>query len=118
MSICFWDTRTGACLERVDAHSQVTALLWSPHGHELLSAHGYSHNSMTLWRYPSMTKVATLTGHTSRILAAAQRPNGREVVTAGADETLRFWKVWNDDAAAARAAPRESVFASPLSSVR
>ena len=65
-----------------------------------------------------MTKVATLTGHTSRILAAAQRPNCREVVTAGADETLRFWKVWNDDAAAARAAPRESVFASPLSSVR
>ena len=117
-SICFWDTRTGACLERVDAHSQVTALLWSPHGHELLSAHGYSHNSMTLWRYPSMTKVATLTGHTSRILAAAQRPNGQEVVTAGADETLRFWKVWNDDAAAARAAPRESVFSSPLSSVR
>ena len=51
-------------------------------------------------------------------LAAAQRPNGQEVVTAGADETLRFWKVWNDDAAAARAAPRESVFSSPLSSVR
>ena len=40
------------------------------------------------------------------------------IVGSGADETLRFWKVWNDDAAAARAAPRESVFSSPVSTIR
>jgi WD40 repeat protein len=44
-------------------------------------------------RYPSMVKVAELTGHTSRVLHMAQSPDGTTVVTAAADETLRFWKI-------------------------
>ena len=37
-----------------------------------------------------MVKVAELTGHTARILHIAQSPDGQTVVTASADETVRF----------------------------
>jgi cell division cycle protein 20 (cofactor of APC complex) len=40
-----------------------------------------------------MVKIAELTGHTSRVLHMAQSPDGTTVVTAAADETLRFWKI-------------------------
>jgi cell division cycle 20, cofactor of APC complex len=72
----------------------VSALAWSPHRKELLSAHGYSHNQLVLWRYPSMVKVAEMRGHSSRILHMAQAPDGQTVATAAADETIRFWNVF------------------------
>ena len=60
---------------------------------------GFSHNQLVLWKYPSMVKVAELTGHTSRVLHMAQSPDGQTVVTAAADETLRFWKILSGDQA-------------------
>jgi cell division cycle protein 20 (cofactor of APC complex) len=41
-----------------------------------------------------MKKLAELTGHTARVLHLAQSPDGTTVVSAAADETLRFWRVF------------------------
>ncbi|KAF2306642.1 hypothetical protein GH714_020011 [Hevea brasiliensis] len=92
--IKFWNTHTGACLNSVDTGSQVCSLLWSKIERELLSAHGFNQNQLTLWKYPSMVKMAELTGHTSRILFMAQSPDGCSVATAAGDETLKFWNVF------------------------
>lgn len=70
--IRFWNTNTGACLNSVETGSQVCSLLWSSHERELLSAHGFSSNQLTLWRYPSMVKMVELEGHTSRVLSMAK----------------------------------------------
>jgi len=109
--IRFWNSNTGACLNAVDTHSQVCALQWAKHDKELVSSHGYSHNQLILWKYPSMVKVAELTGHTSRVLHMAQSPDGTTVVTAAADETLRFWKILSGGEASKkeRAAAKESI---------
>uniref|UniRef100_A0A6S9SZY3 CDC20/Fizzy WD40 domain-containing protein n=1 Tax=Chrysotila carterae TaxID=13221 RepID=A0A6S9SZY3_CHRCT len=109
--IRFWNANTGACLNAVDTHSQVCALQWAKHDKELVSSHGYSHNQLILWKYPSMVKVAELTGHTSRVLHMAQSPDGTTVVTAAADETLRFWKILSGGEASKkeRAMAKESV---------
>ena len=109
--IRFWNANNGQMLNEVDTHSQVCALQWSPHDKELVSSHGYSHNQLILWKYPSMVKVAELTGHTSRVLHMAQSPDGTTVVTAAADETLRFWKILSggDASKKERAAARESI---------
>ena len=76
---------------------QVCAILWSQHYRELVSGHGYSQNQLTVWKYPSMTRIADLTGHTARILALAMSPDGTTVASAAADETLRFWKCFDVD---------------------
>jgi len=44
-----------------------------------------------------MTRIADLTGHTSRILALAVSPDGTTIASAAADETLRFWKCFEVD---------------------
>ncbi|XP_073525700.1 uncharacterized protein [Phyllobates terribilis] len=93
-TIKFWNTHTGSCLNSVDTGSQVCSLLWSKNERELLSSHGFSNNQLTLWKYPSMVKMAELTGHTSRVLFMAQSPDGCTVASAAADETLRFWNVF------------------------
>lgn len=71
-SIKFWNTHTGACLNSVDTGSQVCSLVWNKNERELLSSHGFAQNQLTLWKYPSMVKMAELTGHTSRVLFMAQ----------------------------------------------
>lgn len=70
--IKFWNTHTGACLNSVDTGSQVCSLLWNKNERELLSSHGFTQNQLTLWKYPSMVKIAELTGHNSRVLFMAQ----------------------------------------------
>uniref|UniRef100_A0A453GWM2 Uncharacterized protein n=1 Tax=Aegilops tauschii subsp. strangulata TaxID=200361 RepID=A0A453GWM2_AEGTS len=39
-------------------------------------------------------EVATLTGHTLRVLYLATSPDGQTIVTGAGDETLRFWNIF------------------------
>ncbi|RKP00430.1 hypothetical protein CXG81DRAFT_76, partial [Caulochytrium protostelioides] len=94
-TIRFWNTATGAALARLDAGSQVSNIAWSPHANEFVSTHGYSRNAVVVWRYPSLRPLATLTGHTCRVLQLALSPDGQDVVTGAGDETLRFWRVFH-----------------------
>jgi cell division cycle protein 20 (cofactor of APC complex) len=43
-----------------------------------------------------------MSGHEGRILHLASSPDGQKVATAGADETLRFWKCFESDKKAMR----------------
>ena len=73
---------------------QVCNLMWSKTVNEIVSTHGYSLNQIIVWKYPSMTKVATLTGHTYRVLYLAMSPDCQTIVTGAGDETLRFWNAF------------------------
>ncbi|XP_072391182.1 cell division cycle protein 20 homolog [Diabrotica undecimpunctata] len=90
--IRFWNCNTGSCVNSVDTKSQVCALLWSTSYKELISGHGFANNEIVIWKYPGMTKIAELTGHTARVLHLAMSPDGTTILSAGADETLRLWK--------------------------
>lgn len=68
--------------------------MFSKNVNELVSTHGYSENAIVVWKYPSMRKMATLTGHNMRVLYLAMSPDGETIVTGAGDETLRFWKVF------------------------
>lgn len=92
--IRFHNTLSGASLNKIDTGSQVCNLAWSQNCNELVSTHGYSLNQIVVWRYPTMSKVATLTGHTFRVLYLAMSPDGSTVVTGAGDETLRFWQIF------------------------
>eukprot|EP00050_Salpingoeca_kvevrii_P006663 m.290789 g.290789 ORF g.290789 m.290789 type:complete len:452 (+) comp12362_c0_seq1:32-1387(+) len=93
--IRFWNTLTGQPLRSVDTQSQVCNLAWAKNANELVSTHGYSQNQICVWKYPTMTPLATLTGHSYRVLYLAMSPDGQTIVTGAGDETLRFWNVFN-----------------------
>ncbi|KAG8800198.1 substrate-specific activator of APC-dependent proteolysis [Serendipita sp. 399] len=86
----FWNTASGTLLNEIDTGSQTSQ--------ELVSTHGYSstygQNLICIWKYPSMDMVATLSGHTHRVLYLAMSPDGQTIVTGAGDETLRFWNAF------------------------
>lgn len=98
--IRFWNTMTGNMVQEVDTGSQVCNLAWSKNTNEIVSTHGYSQNQIVVWKYPSMTQVTSLTGHTFRVLYLAMSPDGQVIVTGAGDETLRFWNCFKKKDAA------------------
>ncbi|KAI0491235.1 WD40-repeat-containing domain protein [Xylaria cf. heliscus] len=92
--IIFHDTVKGTVINEVDTGSQVCNISWSKNSNEIVSTHGYSQNQIVVWKYPSMSQVVSLTGHTYRVLYLAMSPDGRTIVTGAGDETLRFWTVF------------------------
>ncbi|ESO96033.1 hypothetical protein LOTGIDRAFT_206325 [Lottia gigantea] len=93
--IRFWNMTSGTCLNAVNTNSQVCSILWSQEHRELISGHGYQLNQLIVWKYPAMAKVAELKGHTARILHMSLSPDGTTVASAGADETIRFWRCFD-----------------------
>uniref|UniRef100_A0A7S2Q557 CDC20/Fizzy WD40 domain-containing protein n=1 Tax=Zooxanthella nutricula TaxID=1333877 RepID=A0A7S2Q557_9DINO len=109
--VMVWNAASGRLLMSADAESQVTGIVWGVQEKELLTAHGYSRNQLSLWKYPSLVKAADLEGHTGRILGLAQSPDSSLVCSSSADETLRFWQVFspcsgNSRQSSDKAAPR------------
>nr|CAN72563.1 hypothetical protein VITISV_011377 [Vitis vinifera] len=96
--IKIWNIQKGTCINSIRANAQICGLEWNRHHKEILSGHGFSatghQNELCLWKYPSMSKLGELKCHSSRVLHLSQSPDGSTVVSAGADETLRFWEVF------------------------
>jgi len=90
--IKIWNVNNASLLQSHDTQSQISALLWSKNYKEIVSSHGHSLNQLSIWKYPDMSKVCDLVGHSNRILSMTMSPDEETVVTVGADETLRFWK--------------------------
>jgi cell division cycle 20, cofactor of APC complex len=109
-TIRLWNTQSGANVFTMDTGSQVCAMQWSESHRELVSSHGFSDNQLCLWKYSqaesNLTKVKELRGHTSRVLHMAKSPDGTQIVTAGADETLRFWDLFPHSSALCSAGRR------------
>jgi len=100
-TIKFWNTDSGNLIQSLNTNNQVCSLVWSKYEKELVSSHGFanqgnevSKNHICLWKYPSLSMIGELKGHTDRVLHLALSPDGETVVSAGADETLRFWKLF------------------------
>jgi cell division cycle 20, cofactor of APC complex len=93
-NIHFWNTTSGARVNSIDTGSQVTSLRWSLAYKELVSSSGFPDNSLSIWSYPSLVKNIEIPAHESRVLHSALSPDGQMLATAAADESLKFWKVF------------------------
>lgn len=82
--------------------------MFSKNVNELVSTHGYSHNQVIIWKFPAMDKLATLSGHTYRVLYLAMSPDGETIVTGAGDETLRFWNAFPSKNASEETFPTKS----------
>lgn len=98
--IHFWNSTSGARVNSIDAGSQVTSLRWSPHYREIVSSSGFPDNSLSIWSYPTLVRNVEITAHESRVLHSCLSPDGQMLATAAADESLKFWKVFEKKAGA------------------
>ncbi|CAI5476807.1 unnamed protein product [Closterium sp. Yama58-4] len=104
----------------------VKAIAWSPHQHGLLaSGGGTADRCIRFWNTATATplswvdtgsQLATLTGHTMRVLFLAVSPDGQTIVTGAGDETLRFWNVF--PGTKSQEPPSSSMLASERSHIR
>ncbi|KAI9489047.1 WD40-repeat-containing domain protein [Zychaea mexicana] len=100
-TIKFWNAISGAAISSHDTGSQVCNVAWSKKTNEIVSTHGYASNSdnssnqVIVWKANNMQRVATLSGHSSRVLYMSLSQDGSTVVTGAGDETLRFWDVFS-----------------------
>jgi cell division cycle protein 20 (cofactor of APC complex) len=95
--IRLFNANTGNCVMQTDTKSQVCAIQWSITDRELISGHGYSDNQLSLWKYPSLVKVSDIMGNEGRTLGLCLSPDGTTVLSASADEILRFWRVFSPE---------------------
>lgn len=91
--IKFWNTRTGVMLDCVETGQQVMALRWYGPHRELISAHGYMKPCIIVWRYPTMDRIVEFTSHEARIIGISLSPDNQILLSASADETLKFWRL-------------------------
>jgi len=116
--VCLWNASNGRLLQAADAQSQVTDILWGTQEREILTAHGYSRNQLSLWKYPSLVKTADIEGHSARLLGLAQSPDGSLVCSASADETLRFWQIFKAKSGDKRSSTERTTPVSLMQSIR
>ncbi|KFA53684.1 hypothetical protein S40293_03858 [Stachybotrys chartarum IBT 40293] len=99
--IHFWNTTSGARVNSIDTGSQVTSLRWSPHYREIVSSSGFPDNSLSIWSYPTLVRNVEIPAHESRVLHSCLSPDGQMLATAAADESLKFWKIFEKKAGGA-----------------
>ncbi|XP_029971103.1 cell division cycle protein 20 homolog [Salarias fasciatus] len=112
--IRIWNVNSGSCISSLDTQSQISSLAFAPNYKELVSAHGYAHNNVVIWKYPSLTRVAELSGHEDRVLSLTMSPDCSTVATVAGDETIRLWKSFEVDPVKKKAKER---MAKPTSGV-
>ncbi|KAL7841984.1 hypothetical protein SRHO_G00236730 [Serrasalmus rhombeus] len=95
--IRLWNVNSGSCVTAWDTQSQVSSLLFAANYKELVSGHGFAHDQVSIWKYPSLAKVTDLQGHEGRVLNLSLSPDGSTVASLSADETLRLWKCFEKD---------------------
>lgn len=70
--------------------------MFNPHSREILSSHGFPDNQLSIWTFPTLSKVVDITqAHETRVLHSCLSPDGTTLATASSDENLKFWKVFD-----------------------
>ncbi|XP_056148740.1 cell division cycle protein 20 homolog [Lampris incognitus] len=104
--IRIWNVNSNTCLNSLDTQAQISSLLFAPNYKELVSGHGYAHNNIVIWKYPSLAKVTELNGHEDRVLNVTMSPDCSSIATVAGDETVRLWKCFELDAVKKKAKER------------
>lgn len=113
--IHFWNTTQNTRVQTIQTGAQITSLQWAPHYREIVSAHGVSQaengtGALCIWAHPSGQKVADVPGaHDGRILHSSLSPDGQTLATVGSDESLKFWRLFEQTADSAKAAQQRGV---------
>ncbi|ODV59170.1 ubiquitin-protein transferase activating protein CDC20 [Ascoidea rubescens DSM 1968] len=97
--IHFWNTASGARVNSIDTGCQISSLNWGYSdgvGVEIVATHAFPNSNISIYSYPTLQKTGEiLNAHDGRILCCSLSPDNTTIATASADETLKFWKIFD-----------------------
>ncbi len=85
-----WEVSTGKELHQYPSDAFVPWLAFSPDGKSLLTMAG---DTAQLWDVQTGEKKQRFIGHVGLVLMGGFSPDGKYVVTGGADKTARIWEI-------------------------
>jgi len=111
--IHMWNTVNDVTVKSANTGSQVCNLIWSKNVNEIVSTHGYSQFEVAIWKCSSLTRIASLAGHSRRVLYLAVSPDGRKIATGSGDCSVRVWDAFPGAKACAKS-PRAALLPSTI----
>jgi len=89
-AVTLWDTTSGSEIRTLMLSQTATSLNFSPDGTMLAVAAG---GEVQVWKVASGTKLVSLAGHGDQTNLVAFSPDGKSLVSTGADNQLILWQV-------------------------
>jgi len=74
-----------------DTFGKILSVAISPNG-KLLAA-GVANNEVRLWKFPNITPLLTLQGHSDWVRAVAFSPDSKLLASASEDKTVQIWEI-------------------------
>ena len=103
-SIKIWNTTNSTLIHKQPIQSQISSILWNEELNMMVSSHGYSDNQLQFWSLDSTNEGGCklknrkkFKAHSGRILNLLQSHDQSYLCTVGADETLKFWYLFDSE---------------------
>lgn len=92
-SIRLWNIKSGRLLFTLQgAFSFVTSVAFSSRTDKNILASGSQDGTIRLWNLETKSALDTLAGHAGKICSMAFSPDGKTLVSAGAEGTIKLWE--------------------------
>ena len=94
-TIRIWDTLSGKEIHKLDTDASANFAAFSPDGEQIVFGFEFNENkkNVYLWKIETGKEIIRLVGHTERVNSAVFSPDGKWIVSASDDNTVRVWNI-------------------------